>query len=449
MILSEEYREHYRETLRVGTPVILGQIGHMVTALVDNAMIGHYSSVQLAASSLANTMFIMIYIFGVGLALGLTPLTGNALGKEKHAKIALYLKNANVIYPVTGAILMIFMFWSSYYFEYLNQPPEVVDYAVPYFRIISLSMIPFMYFLTLKQFTEGISLTKPAMYAGLAGNILNVILNYVLIYGEFGFPRLELNGAGIATAISRSLMGVFLIIIIYRHSSAKKYIKAMKRVHVTPKSIFELLKVGVPIALQFILEVSAFVGGTIIVGWVGTYSLAAHQIALSLAALTFLSATGIATAATIRISSFLGSSQIEEMKKAGNAAYILTFVFMTLTAIVFIFFGEYLAIVFSTDEEVIQIAVSLLVIAGFFQIVDGGQACGLGVLRGMADVKIPTLFVAIAYWVFGIPMSYYFAIELDLGPNGVWYGFVTGLSTAAILLYIRYKKLLAKYVSAK
>lgn len=410
----------------------------MMTALVDNAMVGNISSVQLAASALANTVFIMIYIFGMGLSIGLTPAVGRAYGNEKHGQIASYLKNGKFIYLWTSVFLTIVMWISTFFFDKMNQPAEVVEYAIPYFLTLSLSMVPSMYFMSLKQFAEGVTLTKPAMWAGLAGNLLNVVLNYLLIYGEFGFPRWELFGAGVATTISRSLMGLFLFWIISRDKRVQKYLRAAKRLKIRRESIVSLLKIGVPIGFQFVLEVSAFVAGTIMMGWLGVFPLAAHQIAISLSALAFLVATGIATAATIRVSNFLGNEKFHKMRDAGNSAYVMGMALMIFTALCFIFLGRQISMIFTNDEMVIAISTQLLVIAGFFQIVDGAQAVGLGILRGLEDVKIPTIIVVIAYWVLSIPLSYIFAFTFDMGAEGVWYGYLAGLSFSGVFLYLRF-----------
>lgn len=438
MIFSQEYKNHYKENLRIGFPVIMGQVGHMMTSLVDNAMVGNINSTLLAASSLANTVFIMVYIFGIGLSIGLTPAVGRAYGNNKHGQIASYLKNGKIIYLWTGVLLTIAMWVASMFFDKLDQPAEVVELAIPYFLTLSFSMVPFMYYMSLKQFAEGVTLTMPAMWAGLAGNLLNVVLNYLLIYGEFGFPRWELFGAGVATTISRSMMAVFLFIILSRDERVMKYLRAAKRLKIRRESIVNLLKIGVPIGFQFVLEVSAFVAGTIMMGWLGIYPLAAHQIAISLSALAFLAATGIATAATIRVSNFLGNGKIHKMRDAGNSAYVMGMALMIFTALCFIIFGRQISMIFTQDEMVIAISTQLLMIAGFFQIVDGAQAVGLGVLRGLEDVKIPTIIVIIAYWVLSIPLSYFFAFTLDMGAVGVWYGYLAGLSFSGLFLYLRF-----------
>jgi MATE family multidrug resistance protein len=448
MIFSQEYKNHYKENLRLGIPVVMGQIGNMMTSLVDTAMVGQINSTLLAASSLANTVFIMINIFGIGLSIGLTPAVGRAFGNEKHGQIASYLKNGKIIYLWTGLLLMLAMWGATYFFDKLNQPPEVVKEAIPYFLSLSISMVPFMYFMSLKQFAEGVTLTRPAMWAGLAGNLLNVILNYFLIYGEFGFPRLELLGAGIATTISRSMMAVFLFWIISRDLRVQKYLRAAKRLKVRRESIMNLLKIGVPIGFQFVLEISAFVAGTIMMGWIGVFPLAAHQIAISLSALAFLVVTGLATSATIRVSNYMGNGQYHKMKDAGYSAYIMGMALMLFTATCFITLGYPISAIFTNDKMVIAISVQLLTIAGIFQIVDGAQAVGLGILRGLEDVKIPTIIVVIAYWVLSIPLSYIFAFVLDWGAKGVWYGYLAGLSFSGVFLYLRFvyysRKLTAK-----
>jgi MATE family multidrug resistance protein len=327
---------------------------------------------------------------------------------------------------------------ASYFFDKLNQPPDVVEYAIPYFLTLSISMVPFMYFMSLKQFSEGVTLTKPAMWAGLAGNLINIVLNYLLIYGEFGFPRLELFGAGIATTISRSLMGLFMFYIISKDERVARYLRAAKRLTIRKESIIDLLKIGVPIGFQFVLEISSFVIATFMMGWIGTFPLAAHQIAVSLSALAFLTVTGVATAATIRVSNFVGNKRFDKMRSAGFSTYIMGLAIMTFTALCFIFLGRPISMVFTNDEVVLAISTQLLMIAGFFQIVDGAQAVGLGVLRGLEDVKIPTIIIIIAYWGLSIPLSYIFAFTLDMGPEGIWYGLLAGLSFSGIFLFLRF-----------
>jgi MATE family multidrug resistance protein len=293
--------------------------------------------------------------------------------------------------------------------------------------------------MTFKQFLEGIELTKPAMYASIAFNLLNIILNYIFIYGKLGFPAMGLNGAGWATFIAKLCMGLSLAVYIAKSPKLSFYLKNLDLLRYSLKKMKELLRLGVPIALQYVLEVGAFAAGAVMMGWFGAVQLAAHNIALNPAALTYLMSSGISAAATIRISNFIGKRDFRSMKVAGNASYIMVLLFMGTCAIALISLRYAIPTVYIKESDVINAAANLLIIAGFFQLFDGIQVVSLGALRGMEDVKVPTLLALFAYWGVSLPGSYIFAVVLDIGAIGVWYGFLLGLATAALLLFMRYR----------
>lgn len=438
-MFSKEYIEHYKENFKVAYPVILGQAGHMIASIADSMMVGKISSTQLAASSFANATFTFIFIFAIGISIGITPLVGKANGAGNEKRVQHLFRHGLVLNLFIGIITNIVMLLVIPLFDYLGQSPEVIGYAKPYYMYIAFSIIPYMIFMSFKSFTDGLEVTKPGMIVSFAGNGLNVLLNYFLIYGTFGFPRMELNGAGLATLLSRITMPfLFYAIWMYR-PELKKYLNSLKYFVFSKVIIKDILRIGFPIGIQYVLEVGAFVGGTFIIGNLGAKQLASHHIAMSLASLTFLMASGLSTATTIRVSTLIGKNDYLNMRKASYSSFILVMMFMILTATIFIIFGKELAMLYTNDQIVINLATQLLIIAGFFQLVDGAQVNALGNLRGMEDVKFPTYITIFSYWVITLPLCYILAKPLGMGAVGVWWGFCIGLTIAAIILFIRFE----------
>jgi len=447
-IFSKEYKEHYKENVKVAWPVIMGQLGHMAAGVADNAMVGNISSVQLAACAFANAVFFIIFIVAIGIAMGLTPLIGKYYGAGDKEKCAELLKNSVFINLAVSVIVTALLLFSMQFFDSMGQPTEVVPYAKKFFFILSFSLIPYAIFASFKQFSDGLGFTKPGMVILISCNLLNIGINYLLIYGNFGFPRLEIAGAGWATFIARIMMAVLAICYFYFHKDFKEFKVLFSKVKLKLDDIKDLLKIGVPIGMQYVLEVAAFAGGTIIIGLTkSSKDLAAHQIALNLASITFMMASGIAAAATIRMSKAIGEGDFRRMKVAGSSSFVLTLIFMAFTASMFIIFGQNLAGLYvnANEKEVINLAVHLLIIGGIFQLADGAQAVALGTLRGMEDVRIPTVITSISYWVLTIPVCYILAINYKMGASGVWWGYTLGLVFASILLYLRFEKV-AKHI---
>jgi len=441
------HKEHYRKTLVLAYPIILAQMGQMLTGIVDNMMVGRVSTAALAASSFANGIFSNIMIFGMGFAFGLTPLIGKAIGQKDTDKVSNLLRHSILVNIILGVVLTVLLFICSQFMHLMGQPKDVYELATPYFLVISSSMLPLMLFFTFKQFTEGISITKPAMFFTLLSNALNIILNYILIYGKLGFPALGLIGAGWATLISRVLQAVGLFAYIWYAKKFSQYNKHKNHQFIFRKeTISELFKLGTPIALQLTMEVAAFAMGTIMMGWVGKVELAAHQIALSLASLTFMTVSGIALATTVRVSNQMGEGNYKEMRLAGITSVQMVVVFMVLCGMAFFLLNEWLPIAFTEDKNVISVAASLLLIAAVFQVSDGIQVTMMGALRGLSDVNRPTYIALVAYWFIALPVAYIFTFKLDFNEVGIWLGLVCGLSMAAILLLFRFHKLTKKMI---
>jgi MATE family multidrug resistance protein len=287
-------------------------------------------------------------------------------------------------------------------------------------------------------------MTKQAMMVTVSGNIVNIIMNYILIFGKLGFPSLGLFGAGIATLIARVIMALVMIIFVVYHRRFRIYWKHYERKGFDTKVFRRILNIGLPSGFQFIFEVGAFSFAAIMVGWIGTSALAAHQIAISLSSISYMMATGIATATTIRVGNQLGKSDFPMLRKVGNTGFLIGAGFMGISALVMVLLNRYLPTWYIDDVEVIEMASRLILIAALFQISDGLQVVGLGALRGMSDVRIPTLFTLLAYWILALPVGYLFGIYLDFGAGGVWIGLLTGLTVTAVLLIIRFRRISLK-----
>ena len=435
MFRGKGYSDHFRKNFVLAYPVMLSQLGHVMVGVADNMMVGRLGAIPLAAASLGNAVFFMLLTFGIG------PLVASADGEGDKNKIIAVFKHGLVINFITGVLLFSIVLVGGQGLHYMNQPIEVVKMAIPYLAIITFSIVPFMFFQTFRQFAEGLSNTKQAMYITISANLINVVLNYIFIFGKFGFPAMGLLGAGYATLISRVVMAIMMGIYIYRNKRFSPY-KAGFQLGGYAKSMFKkMLNLGIPAGMQFTFEVSAFAGAAIMIGWISAEALAAHQIALNLAAISYMMASGLSAAATIRVGNQLGRKDIIMLRRAAFSIYMMVLVFMTAWALIF-FFGRYfLPSLYIDDYNVVQQAASLIIIAGLFQLSDGAQVVGLGALRGLADVKVPTWLTFFAYWGLGLPVGYYLGFVLGWGAEGIWYGLLIGLTAVAITLFSRFSKL--------
>ncbi|MFY0652186.1 MAG: MATE family efflux transporter [Cyclobacteriaceae bacterium] len=437
-------KEHYRKNFMLAYPVMFSQMGHIMVSVSDSVMVGRLGAVPLASISLAISVFSVIMLFGIGVSYGMTPLVAQADGEGDTQKSASILKHGGILNAMLGIFLMLLTFVGAESLQYFGQDPEVLAGAVPYLYILAYTMFPLMIFQAFRQFTEGLSFTKQAMYISVSGNILNILLNYVLIYGKLGMPEMGLLGAGYATLISRIVMMMAIGTYVAIHKRFSDYQKHFIYIKMSKDRFRDILHIGIPSGLQYIFEVGAFSAAAIMIGWMGAIALAAHQIALNLAAITYMMSTGIAAAATIRVGNQLGRKDIKTLRTAGFTCFIMAAVFMGVCAVVFIVAKDFLPSLYINDTVVIEYASSLLIIAAIFQVSDGVQAVGLGALRGLSDVKIPTYITLIAFWVFAIPIGYFLGISMDMGAKGVWVGLLLGLSVGAVFDFFRFKTLTAQ-----
>ncbi len=432
----------YRRNLTLAFPVILSQLGQVSVALADTMMVGHAGTTELAAASFANSVFLVGMLFGFGVMMGLTPLVGSAFSKGKDTEVAALLKNGFTVHILSAIVLVLIMGTVSLFLDRMGQPEAVVQKAFPYFLILVVSLFPLLLFYSIKQFLEGIGNTRIAMIITLSANTVNIVMNYLLIFGKMGCPELGLNGAGIATLTSRVLMPLMLVPFILKNKPLRHFFRVAWKTGIHTGSIKRLLSVGIPIGFQIIIEVLTFSLGAVMMGWLGKDTLAAHQIAMGMASSTYMVSLGVGTGTTILVSHESGRDNLGILRRTVFASLHLVFLFMSSMAVLFILLRQYLPFLFTEDNAVVQIAARLLVVAGLFQIFDGLQVVLASALRGLSDVKIPMLIAFISYTVIGLPVSYFCAFVLGLGAVGIWTGFLFGLACAAVQFGIRLKKII-------
>jgi len=431
-------KKHIISTFQLAYPVIIGQLGIIMMGVVDSLMVGKLGAAPLAASALGGSSAFIVLIIGIGVSYAVTPLVAIAVGAGRFEDCGIYFRQSLLVNSILSIIIAVIIYFAADLIKYFDQPVEVQNQAVDYMRIIGLSSIPLLLFQTYKQFIEGLSIMRPAMIITLIANLVNVFANWLLIYGNLGFPALGLNGAGWATFASRAFMALALMGFVMNNKFFKKYDVSFHFKSINWTVIKKILSLGLPSGIQYFFEVGAFSFAVVMVGWLGTKQLAAHQIAINLASISFMAVLGISVAGSIRVGNAVGMKEITETRRAGFTAILLGASTMLGAGIIFILFRNYLPTLYVNDEVVISYASSLLIIAALFQLSDGTQAVGIGVLRGLTDVKIPTAITFIAYWIVGLPVGYFLGFTLELGVQGVWIGLLLGLTTSAILLTLRF-----------
>ncbi|SEJ28211.1 multidrug resistance protein, MATE family [Dyadobacter koreensis] len=430
------------KTIRLALPIIIGELAQMALHLIDTAMVGAISYKQLAAAALViNTMNIP-FVIGIGMTISVSQMVSLAHGKRDAQQVSHYLFNGFLLCALTALLISLTLVFGKNILFHLGQDPEVVTLALPFMQLMGLSIIPMLLFMTLKQFTDGLEFTKTAMLLSLAGMPVNILLNWLLIYGNWGFPRLELIGAGYATLITRSFIFIALAITILKHKTFSKYIAVRKNQwKLRTKTLGELLHIGVPSSLQIGMEAGAFAVSGIIIGTIGAVAQAAHQIALSSASFTFMVSMGLAQAGSIRVSNAMGQANWPKIAVIGKSTMITALIYGTFCAIGFAVFRYQLPKAFNDNAQVLDLAAYLLLFAAVFQISDSTQAISAGLLRGIKDVKAPTILIAIAYWVIGLPTGYILAFHFDMGAPGIWLGLIIGLTLASVFLINRFLKM--------
>lgn len=450
----KEYLPYYKRNLRVALPVMLTQLGASLVGFFDSIMVGHYATVDLAAVSFANAIFFTVMVFAMGALMGLTPLVGIQVGEMAHTtenksiiqrRIASLFQNGMLFTILLSVLMLILLSACIPFLDRFGQDPEVIEVARPYYILIVISLVPFLFFSFFKQFLEGVGNTMVAMVITLLMNGLNILLNWVFIYGNWGFEPMGATGAGIGSLISRIGMPLCFWAVMAFHKEWKQYLcMAWKRF--SWQHIRELAKIGFPIGGQTLLETFLFTASFVIIGWISKEALAAHQVANQVADMTFMLALGIGSATTIRVSHQLGEGNLHGVRMASNASIHLVLLMNTIGAALMIGLRDYIPILFTEDQEVIAIASQLIVVAGLFQYADGLQAVGAAMLRGITDVKVPMIIAFVAYIVVGLSVGLLCAFPLQMGAVGIWIGFICGLALAATCFHIRFRR---KYKTLK
>ena len=451
-MLSKTFQEHFIRTMLLAWPVCISNLGHVMVGIVDTAMVGgihedafgYSGTTAQAAVSLANGFYFLVLVFGMGVSYGVTPLTAAADSSGNVEENSKLLSHCLIVNVITNTFLFLFLFSISPVLGHINQSADVVELAIPYLNVMMLGMVPLAVFSSFKQFAEGLSFTRFAMIITIGSNLLNVLFNYILIYGKFGFSPMGIMGACWATFWSRLIMAFSMFAYVYWNKHFKKYWIGFSFRGLSLERMKNIFRIGAGSGLQWMFEVSAFAFAMVMIGWIGKREQAAHQIALQLAAMTYLIASGISAAASVRVGNQLGAKNISSLREAALSSFVMVLISQAIFAILFILLRFEMPKVFNDEQDVRDIVSSLLLITALFQLSDGVQVVALGVLRGIEDVNIPTWITFISYWLIGLPCCYLLAFVFGFGVQGVWFGLTIALTLAAILLFARFN-----YVSKK
>lgn len=430
-------------------------LGHTFVGLVDNIMVGQLGTAELAAVSLGNSFVFVAMSIGIGFSTAITPLIAESDTANDSIRAKAAFKNGLLLCTILGLGLFLLTFAAKPLLYYMKQPPEVVELAVPYLELVSLSLFPLVVFQGYKQLSDGLSMTRYPMYATLTGNVVNIVLNYVLIFGKFGFPEMGIVGAAIGTLVSRFIMWFYLWWLLRGKEKSKALVTNIKLLVLDWSMIKRILNLGFPSALQMLFEVGIFTAAIWMSGMLGKNPQAANQIALNMASMTFMVAMGMSVAATIRVGNQKGLKNFKDLRRIAFSIFFLTTLLEIVFAIFFFLFHQELPKLYldmgdpvnlADNTIVIGIASKLLLVAAVFQISDGIQVVMLGALRGLQDVMIPTVITFIAYWMIGFPISYYLGLASTYGSYGIWIGLLAGLTAASILLYLRFNYITNKLI---
>lgn len=441
--LIHPYARELKPTLLLAAPITAGHVSQMLLGIADTMMIGRIGKVELAACALSHTVFHIIFIVGVGLLTSVSVLVSHAYGAGNKQEAGEMLRRGLLIGIIAGAV-MFGLIWGSFPFlGVLKQPENVLYTGLPYLWLLGLSLPVIMSIICFRNYSEAQDAPWPAFWTGLIAVFLNIFLNWVLIYGNLGAPRLELDGAGIATVISR-IVNLLMLIVWLRLD--RRFVESwpVRWLATVPlNALKNMLKLGLPVGLQLLMEVGAFSSATLFMGLLGVTEMAAHQVAITCAATTFMVPLGISLAVAIRVGHVIGGGEPHRARRVGYSALGFTLILSSLFTTIFILFNQPLAFLFTDDHATGMMAAGLLVVAGFFQLFDGSQVLAIGSLRGCKDVNVPTWIIFCSYWLVGIPFGVVMAFPLEVGARGIWIGLAVALGVASVFLLRRFNRLTA------
>lgn len=454
----KDYTKEFKYNWKLAAPVMLGMLGHTFVSFVDNIMVGQLGTAELAAVSLGNSFMFIAMSVGIGFSTAITPLIAEADAADNFNEAKQTFKHGLVLCLTIGILMFLGVYFSKPLLYLMDQPEEVVKLSLPYLDLVAFSLIPMIAFQGLKQYSDGMSMTKYPMYATIIANISNVVLNYLLIFGKFGFPEMGIVGAAYGTLFSRGIMVIFLWWILARKKRSKGMVTNLK-FSVLDFSVFKkIFNLGAPSAMQMFFEVAIFTAAIWLSGLLGKNPQAANQIALNLSSMTFMVATGLSVASMIRVGNQKGLQNYKELRRIAFSIFLMGGMLAMLFCLLFFALHKYLPHLYidlsdtenyADNIEVITIASNLLIAAAIFQISDSIQVMVLGALRGLQDVKIPTIITLFSYWIIGFPVSFFMGKEDMYGSFGIWLGLLAGLTSASILLYLRFNYLTLKLISIK
>ncbi|WP_122120401.1 MATE family efflux transporter [Alistipes megaguti] len=446
------YKEQYRQNLRLALPVVLTQLGQIFTQFTDNLMVGRYGGndpLPLAAVSFGGSVFFILFIASIGIAMGMTPLVGERYVQGDRIHSARLLQNGILFYGLLGVAMSAIQYAAIPLLYHMRQPADVVDMAIPYYKMLVWSMPPVMLFFAFKQFLEGVGNTRAEMYATIVANVANIGFNWIFIYGHWGFPEMGAEGAGLGTLLARVIGMAIMIGYFCARSRYRQYFGWFSWRGFSLRRIGELFRMGGPISLQMFLESSAFVGTGIMMGWFDKQTLSANQITMTIGNCAFMIVMSIGAATTIRVSHCYGARNFGELSLAARASYHLVLAWNALAAVLFISLRHVIPTLFTSNPEVIAITSQLLVLAALYQLSDGLQNVSVGILRGIQDVRIIMPIAFVSYWLLNLPVGYLLGFTLGMGPSGLFLGFSFGLSAAALLMILRIRHSVRRLRTAK
>jgi len=428
-------RKDVEGVFRLAVPVVLVQVGLMAMGVVDTIMVGRVSPEDLAAVALGNLYFFAVGVFGMGVLMALDPLVSQAMGAGDREGAARAFQRGLVLAALIGVVTSLLLLPAAPLFQWARQPGEVIPVAAAYARWTIPGTLAFYGFIVFRQTLQGMARVTPILWTTLVANLLNVFLNWVLIWGNLGAPRLGAIGSAMGSSISRWIMMLLLLAVGWPLLRPLLYPVRSRLLAWVP--LVRMLRIGAPIGVQFQFEFGAFAVIGLFTGWIGIQAMAGHQIALNLASLTFMVPVGIASAGAVRVGRAVGAGEAAAARRAAGASLMLGMGFMSVMALLFLLFPQALGALYTEDAGVLAVVVVLLPIAGVFQIFDGLQAVSSGVLRGVGDTRAPMWINIFGFWAVGIPLSLWFGFGLGGGAAGLWWGLAAGLLVVAILLVRR------------
>ncbi|QRM87841.1 MATE family efflux transporter [Lacinutrix sp. WUR7] len=457
-MVLQDYTKEFKYNWKLAAPVMLGMLGHTFVQFIDNIMVGQLGTAELAAVSLGNSFIFIAMSLGIGFSTAITPLVAEADAANDFKQGKSAFKHGLFLCTVLGISLFFMVFFAKPLMYLMKQPEEVVAFAIPYLDLVAFSLIPLIIFQAFKQFSDGLSMTKYPMYATILANVINVVLNYLLIFGKFGFPELGIIGAAYGTLVSRVVMVIYLWWLLRGKEKSKDYVTNIKFFVLESSMMKKIIGLGTPSAMQMFFEVAIFTAAVWLSGLLGKNPQAANQIALNLSSMTFMIAMGLSVASMVRVGNQKGLQNYVELRRIAFSLFLLGIIFATCFALLFFAFRNQLPKLYVDfddaknlvdNTEVVAIASKLMLAAAIFQISDSIQVVVLGALRGLQDVKIPTIITFVSYWLVGFPVSWFFGKEEAYASFGIWLGLLAGLTTASILLFIRFNYLTKKLINAE